>query len=94
MLRAFYVGDVVTGANNENEANEFYNMAKTLLKEGGFCLRKFCSNSMILHSAVEREVNQSPHLVLPALSVNDTYETYASINTRIESSGTLTQMNS
>ena len=79
MLRAFYVDDVVTGANDEDEAYELYSTAKTLLKEGGFRLRKFCSNSMMLQSTVEREENQNPHHVSPALCLNETDETYASI---------------
>ena len=60
LLRAFYVDDVVTGANNEDEAHELYHTAKTLLKKGGFNLRKFTSNSLILRSAINREEN--PHL--------------------------------
>ena len=62
----------------EDEVYELYSMAKTLLKESGFHLRKFCSNSMMLQSAVEREENQKLHLDSPALSLNDTDETYAS----------------
>ena len=79
LLRAFYVDDVVTGANNEDEAHELYHTAKTLLKKGGFNLRKFTSNSLILRSAINREEN--PHLqpaTVPA-SPSDVDDTYASI---------------
>ena len=79
LLRAFYVDDVVTGASNEDEAHGLYHTAKTLLKKGGFHLRKFTSNSLILRSAIDREEN--PHLQPATLPTHpsDMDETYASI---------------
>ena len=79
LLRDFYVDDIVTGANNEDEAHELYHTAKTVLKKGGFNLRKFTSNSLILRSAINREEN--PHLqpaTVPT-SPSDVDDTYASI---------------
>lgn len=57
LLKAFYVDDIVTGASNEDEAHGLYHTAQMLLKKGGFHLRKFTSNPLILRSAIDREEN-------------------------------------
>ena len=41
LLRSTYVDDIVSGANSEDEAFEFYAQAKEPFKRGGFNLRKF-----------------------------------------------------
>ena len=38
LLRSFYVDDLVTGADTEEEAFLLYSDAKALMKEGGFNL--------------------------------------------------------
>ena len=52
---SFYVDDVVTGADNEEEAYMLYREAKKILKKGGFNLRKFCTNSAILQMKIDME---------------------------------------
>ena len=53
LSKAAYVDDIVTGADNEEEAHQLFTKSKELLKEGGFNLRKFCSNSTLLQMKVE-----------------------------------------
>ena len=53
LLRSIYVDDVVTGTAVESEALTLYTKAKELLREGGFNLRKFATNS----SKLQREVD-------------------------------------
>ena len=45
MLDSFYVDDLTTGADSEEEAYSVYVNAKRVLAEGGFNLRKFRTNS-------------------------------------------------
>ena len=53
-LQSTYVHDIVSGANTEDEAFEFYAQAKELFRRGGFNLRKFLTNSkeLQLHSCL------------------------------------------
>ena len=43
---------MVTGADSVEEAFFVYSTAKSLLKEGGFNLCKFCSNDGLLQSMI------------------------------------------
>lgn len=76
LKRSFYVDDVVTGANDEDEAFELYETSKKVLMEGGFNLRKFCTNSTSLQTRIddkETSAGQSP-----ASSISgEAEETYA-----------------
>ena len=82
LMRAFYVDDVVTGANDEHEAYSFYQISKDILKQGGFNLRKFCSNSVLLQTMINKQENPEPQStsVTPVLTEAD--ETYASVTLR------------
>ncbi len=53
LSKAAYVDDIVTGADNEEDALQLFTTSKEILKEGGFHLRKFCSNSTLLQMKVE-----------------------------------------
>lgn len=44
LCRSFYVDDLVTGAEDDERAHQEFVKSKEILKEGGFNLRKFCSN--------------------------------------------------
>ena len=52
LIKAMYVDDIVTGANNEEAAYQLFNQAKEILREGGFNLRKFNSNSTLLQTII------------------------------------------
>ena len=55
LMRSFYVDDVVTGASDEDQAYALYETSKKVLKEGGFHLRKFCTNSTLLQMRIDGE---------------------------------------
>ena len=45
LMQSVYIDNVVCGADNEEEAYEFYKGAKQLLLKGSINLRKFVTNS-------------------------------------------------
>lgn len=75
-MKAFYVDDVVTGARDEDQAYTLYETSKRVLKEGGFNLRKFCTNSTSLQMKMDREAStdQTPN----ASKTGEADETYSS----------------
>ena len=50
-----YVDDVIIGVNNENQAYEFYKDSKSLMKCGGFNLRKYVTNSATLQDLIDND---------------------------------------
>ena len=50
---SMYVDDVVSGAQDEEGAEGFYMESKEILKEGGFNLRKFVTNSNALQQKID-----------------------------------------
>ena len=54
-MKAFYVDDVVTGANSEEEAFSLYQNSKDILKKGGLNLRKFRSNFVLLQMMIDQQ---------------------------------------
>ena len=48
LKRSIYVNDIVTGADNEEKAYQLYLKSNSILKEGGFNLRKFVTSSKSL----------------------------------------------
>ena len=55
ICKSFYVDDVVSGADTEEEAYQLFENSRKILKDGGFNLRKFCSNSVLLQAQVDEE---------------------------------------
>ena len=53
LSKSFYVDDIITGASDEDQAYHIYQASKEILKEGGFNLRKFCSNSAMLQMRID-----------------------------------------
>ena len=53
LMKAFYVDDLVAGAEDEAQAYQFYQSAKAVMKAGGFNLRKFLSSSASLQSRID-----------------------------------------
>jgi len=47
-----YVDDVRFGVDNDDDAYKLYLKSKTILREGGFNLRKFVTNSMTLQQRI------------------------------------------
>ena len=48
-----YVNDVSFGADNDDAAYELYSKSKGILREGGFNLRKFVTNSTTLQQRID-----------------------------------------
>lgn len=53
LLQSTYVDDVVSGADSDEEAFQLYTEAKAIFHAGGFNLRKFLSNSLIVQAKIE-----------------------------------------
>ena len=56
-LNDLYVDDSTSGFFNVKEAYDFYLNTKQIMKEGGFKLRKWASNSVELMNKINREEN-------------------------------------
>ena len=52
LSKSFYVDDFVSGAENEDEGFEIYVKSKKIMREGGFNLRKWSSNSRKLMTKI------------------------------------------
>ena len=77
LTRSFYVDDVVTGAGDEDQAYALYESAKRVMKEGGFNLRKFHTNSTLLEMRIDdEEASTSQPSTSP--STAEVEETYTS----------------
>ena len=55
LLNSLHVDDLNSGSENIDKALEFYSKSKQCLKEGGFNLRKFKSNSPVLRELVHEK---------------------------------------
>ena len=74
---SIYVDDLVSGANSEEEACQLFMKSKNILKEGGFNLRKFYSNSACLQARVDSDAN-SEIPVHGSSGIEESEETYTS----------------
>ena len=63
--RSIYVDDVAFGADNDDLAYELYSTSKSILKRGGFNLRKFLNNSKDLQRRIDDTESQSQNISLP-----------------------------
>ena len=68
LLRSFYVDDVITGADTEEDAFRLYTESKELLKSGGFNLCKFTSNNLALQQKISIAEG-----VIPTQACEETY---------------------
>ena len=50
-----YVDNIITGAANEDQAHQVFKESMKILKDGGFNLRKFCSNSASLQARIDQD---------------------------------------
>ena len=53
LCRSFYVDDFISGAADEEQAYQLFVKSTEMMKDGGFNLCKFSSNSVPLQSRVE-----------------------------------------
>ena len=72
LSRSTYVDDTVSGAGTEKDAYQLYKESKDLLRQGGFNLRKFVTNSRQLQKEIddsEAKVNGNS----PSAKTDETY---------------------
>ena len=77
LCRSIYVDDLIFGADDEDEAGQMFLQAKEILKDGGFNLRKFHSNSALVQARVDPTASSEPSFHGPGLTV-ESEETYTS----------------
>ena len=58
LLRDLYVDDSTAGVKSVNEGIQFYKFAKRAMKEGGFDLTKWCTNSLELMELIGKQCMQ------------------------------------
>ena len=73
ILESIYVDDIVSGADTEDEAFAMYRESKATLREGGFNLRKFNSNSPALLERIRREENSAHSRATTVHQLDETY---------------------
>ena len=74
MCQSLYVDDLVTGAGDEDQAYLLFVQSRKMLKDGGFNLRKFCSNSLLLQARVDADLgNQAPNQSRESVELDETY---------------------
>ena len=54
LLYSTYVDDIITGASSEDEAFDLYTQAREVLRQRGFNLRKFLTNSQHLQLRIDQ----------------------------------------
>lgn len=98
MLNDFYVDDMISGCDSEQQANEYYMQLKLAFKSGGFNLRKWASNNVAFMSNIpeaDREVQKTQSInidnTIKALGIKWKTETdnfSFSINDSLDTSAT------
>ncbi len=73
ILESIYVDDIVSGAETEEEAFAMYQESKAMLREGGFNLRKFNTNSPGLLELILQEENTGDVNTTAAHHFGETY---------------------
>ncbi|XP_046963286.1 uncharacterized protein LOC124532427 [Vanessa cardui] len=63
-LQDFYMDDLLTGGDDENEIIEIYDQMNKLMKAGGFCLQKWCTNSENLLNHIKADKIRSNQAVI------------------------------
>ena len=87
LMKSFYMDDVVTGANDEEQALALYQILKKVLQEGGFNLRKFCTNSVLLQVKIDSEEASSSQSSAKTKEVEETYSSPTLSPTQVTQSG-------
>ena len=68
LTKSTYVDDIISGAPDEEKAYQLYADSKAVLREGGFNLRKFVTNSSCLQQKIDEDEDYPP-----ARSSDETY---------------------
>ena len=76
LCKSFYVDDLITGAEDEEQVYQLFMHSKMMLKDGGFNLRKFTSNSPSLQTRVD--LDETDALTHPLVLTLESEETYSS----------------
>ena len=76
LTASLYVDDVITGANDEEEAYQLYLESKSIFKEGGFNLRKFVTNIDSLQQKIDEKEGSAHSSCDDQSSVSPSDETY------------------
>ena len=77
LCRSISVDDLVSGTDNEDQACQMFLHSKEMLKDGGFNLRKFRSNSALVQARVNLDANSEPSFHKHRLTL-ESEETYTS----------------
>lgn len=78
LRQSIYVDDVLTGADDEEAAFEFYEGSKQLLQTGSFNLRKFVTNSPHLQARINYKEAESNSVIEQHSATTELFdETYA-----------------
>lgn len=78
LAKSTYVDDIISiisGAKDEQQAYQLYLQSKGILKDGGFNLRKFVTNSGPLQQRIDAK-EEVPHLQMDPMPVSHSDETY------------------
>ncbi|XP_060804991.1 uncharacterized protein LOC106132978 [Amyelois transitella] len=63
-LTDFYMDDLLSGSETESDIIKIYEQMNKLMGAGGFCLRKWCSNSERLLNHISEHRGSEQHLIL------------------------------
>ncbi|KAF0741956.1 CCHC-type domain-containing protein, partial [Aphis craccivora] len=74
----FYVDDLLSGCQTEEECYNLYQVMSTELNKVGFSLRKWCSNSEFVLSKMSNSENQSNYML--SISDEETISTLGLVN--------------
>ena len=77
LVNSFYADDVNTGGYDEEEAIELYKVAKEIMTQGGFNLRKWVSNSKQVTAQISVNESQQDRLVPNDLKTTEDDQSFA-----------------
>ena len=80
---SLYVDDLVSGAPKDDQAFEIYQNTKRVMSDGGFNLRKWCSNSASLVEAIDKA--EAALETTPQHQAKDEFPSYAEATTNPDS---------
>ena len=70
VVNSLYVDDFPGGASDDESAIHVYQRAKAIMKEGGFNLRKWKTNSSIVGQRISEEMKEDDHSEVKILGLN------------------------
>ena len=73
LIKAFYVDDIITGAEDEAKAYRLYCNSKRIMMSGGFNLRKFLTNSSLVQMQIDAEEAMGRDIHAHLMGFDETY---------------------